>query len=206
MQLLGLTGNIACGKSTIAGWLQEWGAEVLDADQLVHELYSSPRFAAQVAQLFGDCVLNSAGEIDRGELGALVFNDATALKQLEDVVHPAVAALRAEKLRELAGREEPPSLVVLEAVKLLESDQARGCSVVWCVSCSPEAQLRRLQEKRGLDEEAARARLASQPPLEKKEALAREQNVPLVFLSTDTTLEELEACVQVLWKELLSSA
>ena len=202
MKLLGLTGNIACGKSTVASLLRDRGAAVIDADLLVHELYSDTAFAAQVAALFGESVRNSLGMIDRQTLGAIVFNDPLALRRLELLVHPAVGKLREKKLEELAARPEPPRVVVLEAVKLLESGQGRDCSAVWCVRCRPETQLQRLIEIRGFSEQEAQKRLDSQPTYEAKLQLAQEQGVPLVFVENDGTPEELEERVGVLWQEL----
>lgn len=205
MKLLGLTGNIACGKSTVASLLRDRGAAVLDADLLVHELYSDTDFATQVATLFGKNVLNSLGMIDRPALGKIVFSDANALRRLELLVHPAVGKLREEKLAELASRPEPPQVVVLEAVKLLESGQGRDCHVVWCVRCQPETQLQRLMEIRGLSEDEAQKRLDSQPSYEAKLQLAQEQDVPLVFVENDGTPEELQERVGALWSELQSA-
>lgn len=204
MKLLGLTGNIACGKSTVASLLRDRGAGVIDADQLVHELYSDTGFARQVAALFGDTVLNELDMIERQALGAIVFNDAAALRRLELLVHPAVAKLRDKKLSAFETRREPPQVVVLEAVKLLESRQARDCAVVWCVRCLPETQRQRLREIRGLSAEEAQKRLDSQPPFDAKRQLAQEQNVPLVFIENDGTPEELATQVETLWSEFLS--
>jgi dephospho-CoA kinase len=205
MKLLGLTGNIACGKSTVASFLRDRGAAVLDADLLVHELYSDTDFATQVAALFGENIVNSLGMIDRPALGKIVFSDTSALRRLELLVHPAVGKLREKKLAELAVRPEPPQVVVLEAVKLLESGQGRDCHVVWCVRCRPETQLQRLQEIRGLSKDEAQKRLESQPSYEAKLQLAQQQNVPLVFVENDGTPEELQERVGVLWNELQST-
>lgn len=204
MKLLGLTGNIACGKSTVASLLRERGAGVLDADKLVHELYSNRKFATQVAALFGGGVLDGQGIVDRKALSTLVFGDAAALRRLELLVHPAVAELRAEKLRAFEKQPEPPRVVVLEAVKLLESGQARDCAAVWYVTCATETQLQRLVEKRGLSEEQARVRLSSQPSHEAKQRLADAMNVPLVEIENDGTPQELATQVQNLWSEFVA--
>ena len=202
MKLLGLTGDIACGKSSVAAFLQKRGATVLDADALVHELYSDTDFAARVAALFGPGVLGAQKTIERRALGEIVFSDDTALKRLEILVHPAVAHLRDEKLRALKLQKSPPPIVVLEAVKLLESGQAGDCVAVWCVTCAPEIQTQRLMQKRSLDENVARARLASQPPREEKQKLAAAAHVPLIFIENNGTLSELENQVAILWNDL----
>src|SRR5512139_2555814 len=111
--LIGLTGNIATGKSTVAKMLEELGATVIDADALVHELQrkGTPTYAAIVAA-FGPGILDRAGEIDRKALGAIVFADAAQLRTLESIVHPAVLT---ESLRRMQAAETP--VVVYEAIK-----------------------------------------------------------------------------------------
>ena len=148
IKILGLTGDIACGKSTVARLLVERGAAHLDADLQVRQLYENPDFAAQLAARFGDVVSESGG-VDRAKLGALVFGDSERLRELESLVHPAVAALRQQQIAELEaqGRE----VVVVEAVKLLESGQGAGCDEIWCVTAAPAVQLARLIENRGTD-------------------------------------------------------
>ena len=205
MKLLGLTGDIACGKSSVAALLQERGAQAIDADQLVRELYSDPAFAKCIAALFGPGVLDAEQKVERRVLGKIVFNDDAALKRLECVVHPAVAALREEKLRAFAQQEKPPQVVVLEAVKLLESGQAQGCAAVWCVTCELAIQLQRLMQNRGLEESAARARLASLPPREEKQRLAAAANVPLIFIENNRTQRELEAETETQWQVFLKA-
>ncbi|MDF2439811.1 MAG: dephospho-CoA kinase [Abditibacteriota bacterium] len=205
MQVLGLTGDIACGKSTVAKILSERGAHAIDADLLVRELYSDPAFARAVVELFADrfegnsatsvsSLTHHDGTINRVALGDLVFSDQRALRQLEALVHPAVARLREEKLQALRSSEAPPSVVVLEAVKLIESGQARGCDVVWCVTCHPDIQTRRLMEKRGLSAAAARARVSAQPGLEAKRGAVGE--VPFVEIENNGTLDDLTGRIE----------
>lgn len=205
MRVLGLTGDIACGKSTVAQILSERGAHVIDADLLVRELYSDPIFARRVVELFADHFAgNSAtsvlslthhdGSINRAALGDLVFSDPRALRQLEALVHPAVALLRDEKLQTLHRLDAPPAVVVLEAVKLIESGQARDCDVVWCVTCRPDFQAQRLMDKRGLSAAAARARVAAQPGLKAKRAALGA--VPFVEIENNGSLDELTCRVQ----------
>jgi dephospho-CoA kinase len=208
MLLLGLTGNIACGKSTVARLLQARGAQVIDSDLLVRELYAEPEFARRVALLFADRVLDNAllaadGSVDRTALGALVFDDANALRRLEDVVHPAVAALRKRKIAELSTHFAP-SVVVLEAVKLIESGQARECDLVWWITCDRAVQMERLMHGRGLDEAAAVRRLAQQPSPEKKRALLGD--VPLVEIENNGSLHALEARVEFEWSKWVPAA
>ncbi len=202
MRILGLTGDIACGKSSVAQILHEKGVTALDSDQLVRELYADVAFAARVQALFEGEIRDSKRAIDRAKLGALVFGDAVKLRELERLVHPAVAKLRAQKLGALdaAGQK----VVSVEAVKLLESGQGTICDEIWCVVCSPDVQLRRLMKNRGLSEDAARSRLQNQPSREAKQVLARD--VPLIWLENNGSLGELRAFVAREWTRFLDDA
>ena len=212
MFVLGLTGDIACGKSTVARMLAARGAAVLDADALVHELYADRNFARRVAALFespggvtSPPILTPDGTIDRVALGALVFRDAASLARLEAMVHPAVAELRERKIEELRARTSQAvssQVVVLEAVKLIESGQAKICAAVWWVTSRPALQIRRLMEERGLSEAQARERLQRQPAPEAKRALLGA--TPLVVIENNGTLEDLERQVEAQWEKVLS--
>lgn len=197
--LLGLTGDIACGKSTVARMLAGYGAMLIDADALVHELYTDPAFAARVASLFERPVLAVDGTVDRARLGAVVFQNSGALQRLEALVHPAVADLRDRRIERLR-RSDPAAVIVIEAVKLIESGQAAGCDAVWCVTCSREVQLARLMQERGLTYDQACERLASQPSFAAKRALLGP--IPLVLLENNGTLAELERQVSRQWDKL----
>ncbi len=189
MFIIGLTGNIATGKSTVAQMLRELGAEVIDADALVHELYQpNTEVTRRVAERFGAEVLRPDGGVDRQKLGAMVWNNAEKLRALESIVHPAVAALRNEKLNKATK-----SIVVLEAVKLVEAGQHKRCNQLWVVTASESAQLQRLMELRGLSEEQARSRLAAQPPLEEKLKIAD------AVIDNSGTLDDLRRQVEAAW-------
>jgi dephospho-CoA kinase len=166
--VIGLTGNIATGKSTVLRMLQRLGARAIDADALVHELMEkgTPVWQA-VVQEFGQSILGSDGSINRKKLGSVVFADEAALRRLEALVHPAVIA-RTEELIE--SSQEP--VVVIEAIKLIEAGVDKTCDALWVVTCSKEQQLARLVKQRGLTEEEARQRIEAQPPQEAKLALA----------------------------------
>ncbi len=195
MKILGLTGDIACGKSTVARLLGERGAVHLDADVQVRELYGDLDFAAQLAARFGD-VLSESGAVDRAKLAPMVFDNPENLRVLESIVHPAVAQLRARQLTQL--RESGCEVAVVEAVKLLESGQGADCDEIWCVTANANVQLRRLVQNRELTEAQARARLANQPSRADKEKLAG--CVPLVWIDNSGTLTDLEQFVARQWK------
>lgn len=203
MIILGLTGDIASGKSTVADFLRAKGAEIIDADLLVRDLYGNPEFASKVAMLFGESVLASDGSVDRKALGAIVFADARAMRQLEALVHPAVGWLRDRLIEELRRLDPAPPVVVIEAVKLVESSQSQQCDAVWIVRCRPETQMRRLMENRGLTAAEARERIASQPSFEKKlEILGGRAHA---IIDNDGTREDLERRVKAEWDKLTSA-
>jgi len=166
--IIGLTGNIATGKSTVLRMLKRLGARAIDADALAHALMEkgTPVWQAVVRE-FGQGILSSDGSINRQKLGSTVFADEAALRRLEALVHPAVI-VRTQELIE--GSQEP--VVVVEAIKLIESGMDKTCDVLWVVTCSKEQQLARLVKQRGLTEEEARQRIEAQPPQEAKLALA----------------------------------
>lgn len=199
MKILGLTGDIAAGKSTVARLLQARGAAHLDADLGVHELYAQPAFAATVAGQFGD-VLAKSGGVDRTKLGSVVFSNPAKMAQLEALVHPAVAKLRREQLQKL--REQEERAVVIEAVKLLESGQGHDCDEIWCVVAWQNVQLGRLMNDRRMARDDAQQRLDAQPSPEAKRALAG--RVPLHFLSNNGTLAGLEERVDAQWTRFLN--
>lgn len=194
---LGLTGNIASGKSTVGKMLVELGVyRYIDADAIVHDLYLPGQpLVAQLSQEFGTGILDASGGVDRKKLGALVFNDGEQLRQLESIVHPAVQEAVIGQIRQIPDGK----VGVLDAIKLIESGYAPFCHGIWIVRCDPAIQLRRLVEQRGMSEDEARARLASQPPLEPKIAQAT------AIIDNNGTLEDLRQQVTAAWQRFLAS-
>jgi dephospho-CoA kinase len=190
--ILGLTGNIACGKTTIGLMLLELGAaNYVDADQTVHELYLPGQpLVARIAEALGPEVVAPDGGIDRQRLGDLVFHDPAALRRLEALVHPAVQNALIAHLRALPE----DGVGVLDAVKLVEAGYAPFCQGVWVVTCPEAVRLQRLMETRGLTEAQARARLSAQPALEPKLALATE------VIHNDGSLDALRAQITAAWQ------
>jgi dephospho-CoA kinase len=196
--LLGLTGNIASGKTTVGHMLLELGAaRYIDADQVVHQLYEpgQPIYDGVVAA-FGAKILTPEGAIDRRRLGNIVFNDAEALRRLEAIVHPAVGAAIAAQIQ----AEAPDAVLVLDAVKLLEGGTGALCKSRWLVICNEEQQLRRLIERDGFSDEEARARLRAQPPLAPKLALVDE------VIDNSGTLAATRAQVEAAWERFRADA
>lgn len=162
--VVGVTGNIACGKSTVSNMLGQLGAEVIDADKVVHTLMEpGSEVWRRIVEEFGRGILKPSGEIDRVTLGAIVFDDPEALRRLEGIIHPAVI----ETVRTMTRRSKA-KVVVVEAVKLIEAGMHRGYDSVWVVTCRHEQQLARLMRERGLTRDEAEARLGAQPSLEEK--------------------------------------
>jgi dephospho-CoA kinase len=190
--LIGLTGNIATGKSAVLEMLKRLGAGVIDADALVHQLMvkETPVWQA-ILDEFGEGILASEDEIDRGKLGAIVFADAEALKRLEAIIHPAVTARVDELIRQAT---EP--VVVVEAIKLIEAGWHRAYDALWVVTCSKEQQLERLMRTRKLSQEEALLRIEAQPPQEDKVALAD------VVIDNSGSLKETREQVEQEWERL----
>ncbi len=158
--LIGLTGPIGCGKSTVARWLAARGAAAIDADALAREVTApgTPALAAVVAR-FGPGFLRSDGSLDRTALGRLAFSAPAALSDLEAIVHPAVRERIVAGVATAAAEGFPA--VVIEAIKLVESGLAAACDETWLVTCSAEAQRSRLAA-RGDDLSAAGERIEVQ--------------------------------------------
>ncbi|MHB1293656.1 MAG: dephospho-CoA kinase [Anaerolineae bacterium] len=162
--VIGLTGNIATGKSTVASMLGSLGACVIDADRLSHDtMLPGTDTHRRVVERFGERVLADHGGIDRRVLGAIVFADPAALRDLEGIVHPAVVA---ETLRRLEACCQP--VCVVEAIKLLEAEMHHYCDAVWVVTSPHAQQVQRLVETRDLSVAEAEQRIDAQPPPEDK--------------------------------------
>ncbi|HEU0001895.1 MAG TPA: dephospho-CoA kinase [Ktedonobacteraceae bacterium] len=160
-RILGITGNIACGKTAVGKMLLEMGAErYIDADAVVHGLYLSGQpIAVQVAQAFGSQVLASDGSVDRKALGDIVFQDRDAMRRLESIVHPAVGQAIANKLAAVSSS----GIAVIDAVKLLEGGSGAFCQSKWMILCTEEQELARLMERNNMSRDEALARLRAQP-------------------------------------------
>jgi dephospho-CoA kinase len=179
---IGLTGNIACGKSTVGKLLVAHGAEYVDADRLVHVLMEPGRPEhEQIVARFGPRVRRADGTIDRPALGGIVFADPAALKDLEAILHPGV---REEVHRRLAATAA--SVFVVDAIKLIEGGLAREMDAVWVVTCPRSEQVRRLTSERGLTAEQAEVRISAQGSQEEK---VRHANV---VIDNSGTVEDVE--------------
>lgn len=195
--LIGLTGGIGSGKTTVSDLLGEWGAVIVDADVLAREVVApgTPGLAA-IVEAFGPGVLDADGGLDRERMAAIAFADPQARARLNGIVHPLVRA-RAQELTEAA----PPGSVVVHAIPLLAETGGRGnFDLVVVVDVDPEVAVRRLVGSRGMTEADARARIAAQASREQRLAIAD------VVLDNSGDLPQLEAQVAELWRELQERA
>jgi dephospho-CoA kinase len=168
---VGLTGGIACGKSTVAAIFRDLGAYVIDADHLARAALAPGSAGARaVARAFGRDVAPD-GVVDRAKLGALVFGDPRRRRRLEAIVHPYVFAGERRVAREIRARD-PEAIVVFDAALLIESGSYRRMDAVVVVSADQRTQLARLAARDGLTRAQAMARITSQWPLAKKRRLA----------------------------------
>jgi dephospho-CoA kinase len=198
MLLVGLTGGIGSGKSTVARLLERRGAVVFDADALAREAVEpgTPGHDA-VVERFGANVLAPGGELDREALASIVFADPAARRDLEAIVHPEVRRLFAEGCEVYRDTDR---VVVFSAPLLVETGMHTAFEVLVLVSTPVEAQIERLLRDRAMSEEQVRARIAAQAPLDEKAAVAD------VIVDNEGNLEDLEAQVDRLWDELRTRA
>lgn len=191
-RIIGLTGNIATGKSAVMRLAAERGALTIDADRVVHELLAADTVIQEaVAAVFGPSVRRADGSINRVALGSIVFDDPKRLRQLEDILHPAV---RLEIARRVQASDAP--VIVIEAIKLLEGPLASLCDQVWVTACARETQMARLRVCRGLSEAAAAARIDAQS--QQADKIARAD----VVIRTDGLMRETEEQFERAWSGL----
>jgi dephospho-CoA kinase len=198
MVLVGLTGGIGSGKSTVARSLERRGAVVFDADVLAREAIAprTPGFQ-RVVERFGRNVVASDGSIDREALAAIVFADVGVRRDLEAIVHPEVLRMFADAAAEYRDTDR---VVVLSAPLLVETGMHAAFDMVIVVTASPEAQVERLVRERGMSPEAVRSRMAAQLPLEAKAEAAD------ILIDNEGTIGELEAQVDRVWRDLEARA
>lgn len=198
--ILGITGNIASGKSMIAEAFAQRGAALVSADQLAREVVApgSP-VLRQLVTHFGADILLTSGELDRERLGQLIFTDSSARKELNHITHPAIAKLATERLRKFKQTAGIP-LVIYEAPLLFEAGAEDRVDRVLVVKIDAAVQLQRLMARDGLDMAAAKARVAAQMSQEKK--LARADYV----IDNSGTIEAVLRQVDKLWNQLVTQA
>ena len=159
--VIGLTGSIGTGKSEAARQLEALGASIISADQVGHEAYTPNTEAwEKVVAAFGDDILQDDGEIDRRKLGAVVFSDPGQLEKLNQIMHPRMARMVADKIEELRG--QGVEVVVVEAALLFEAGWDSLVEEVWVTDSTEQVVIERLKQRNGMSEEEARKRISSQ--------------------------------------------
>lgn len=166
--IIGLTGNIATGKSLVLRMLQELGATTIDADKLVHQMMrkDSPAYG-KIVEEFGKFILDKDGQINRSRLGRIVFGMPEAMARLEEITHPAVKQDITRRIE-----KSPTPVIAIEAVKLFESGISELCTSTWAVTAPPKIQLQRLVERRRMKPEHAQQRIRAQSGQKEKVAKA----------------------------------
>jgi dephospho-CoA kinase len=193
--IIGLTGNIATGKSVVRRMLEHLGAYTIDADALSHRVISKGAPGYQpVLDKFGTWLLDKDGQIDRAKLGRLVFADGQALAQLEDIIHPFVV-----QAVDILIKRASQNVVVVEAIKLLESDLRNHCDAIWVADAPQEVQVERLVRKREMSQEEAMQRVHSQSAQKEKLAAAK------VIITNRGSFEDLWKQVSDAWKTTFPS-
>jgi dephospho-CoA kinase len=192
--VIGLTGNIACGKSLVLNELRELGAETFDADLVAHEVmrHGTPAWHA-IVDRFGAGVVGDDGEINRRALGAIVFADPAALEALDQIVHPATVAAIRERVERLSG-----GVAVIDAIKLFEAGLNADCDEIWVVDCTREQQIERSMLRNNLPRDVAIERIDAQPPQSEKRARADH------VIDNSGAPDAAVAAVHTLWDAMLS--
>jgi dephospho-CoA kinase len=190
--IIGLTGNIGTGKSVVRKMLEHLGAYGIDADALSHRAIAlgAPGYKP-VVETFGRWILDAEGQINRAKLSKLVFDNPDGMVLLEKIVHPLVS----QAVEAIIQRSTQP-VIVIEAIKLLESDLRKSCDSIWVSYAPPETQLVRLTRNRNMSEKDARLRIASQPPQEQKVKAAN------VVIRNMATFEDTWRQVGTAWQKL----
>jgi dephospho-CoA kinase len=190
--VIGLTGNIATGKSEVRQMLEKLGAFGIDADRLAHQVVAKGEPAyAKVIQSFGEHILDKDGQINRGKLAQIVFSDPAALACLESIVHPEVR----RKVNSLVTHASE-SVIVIEAIKLIEAGYPELCDEIWVTYAPLQVQLNRLMQQRGLTEAIARQRISAQPAQEDKIAAAD------VVINNEVSLDDVRQQVENNWQRI----
>lgn len=198
MKLIGLTGGIATGKSTVSAMLRRLGAKVVDADEIAREIVRPGEPAWQeIVDAFGPGVLRKDKSLDRDKLRKIVFADERARKRLESITHPKIRALAQEKIERRSA--EGAEVVIYEAPLLFETQAQSWIRPVILVACNLETQKQRLRQRDRLGEKEIRRHLEAQMPLEEKRKLAD------YVVENNGSLEELQREVQEVWEKITAT-
>jgi dephospho-CoA kinase len=195
MKVIGLIGGIGSGKSTVARFLSDLGAAVLNLDEIGHDVLKKENEPyRKIIEVFGKEILVDNGEIDRAKLGQIVFKDKRALSRLNAIVHPAIDAVVAGKINELKRKKE--KVAVLEAAVMLDTGKRDQAEEIWVTTAQKETIYQRLHERSGYTRQEAEKRINSQMTDNE-----RIKNADVV-IDTDCPLDELKTRVEKEWDKL----
>ncbi|MDD5127331.1 MAG: dephospho-CoA kinase [Dehalococcoidales bacterium] len=199
MKIIGLTGGIGSGKSTVSQVLAHLGAKIIDSDKLGHEaLQAGGKAQHEVVDTFGKQVLNAENAIDRRKLGEVVFSSPEARKKLEAILHPTIYKMVKAQIENF--RKEGANVVVVEVPLLVEAGWQPLVDEVWTTIAPEAVVLRRLKERTGMFTDEAKSRIRAQLSNEERRRHAD------VVIDTDCTLDELKAKVEELWRERVANS
>lgn len=189
--IIGLTGNIATGKSTVMALAQQRGADTIDADKVAHDVLTFDQVKVAIRDTFGDKVFDADGAVMRKALGEIVFSRIDLLQKLEEITHPAIRQTIVERMQASTA-----SVLIVEAIKLLEGPLHTYCDQIWVTFCSPYMQIERLKQYRGLSQVEAEMRVNAQPAQHDKLLKAD------VVIDTNESLSATEAQFAAAWDNL----
>ncbi len=197
MIVLGITGGIASGKSSVSRILKELGAEIIDADVVAREIVEPGEPALNdIAEAFGRDMIREDGSLDRRKLGRLVFQDPESLRKLNEITHPRILARIRERLDQIMQNPSKPELVVIDAAILMDTELVKMVDRVLVVTAPTDLRIKRIMERDGLTLEEAKNRIDSQTPqyILKKHAD--------YVLEADGSLDELRRKVERFWRNI----
>ena len=189
MLVIGLTGGIGSGKTTVSGFLEELGAEVIDADKVGHVTYLPDMPAwRDLIDTWGEDLLQPNREVDRKKLGAIVFSDPANLEKLNSIVHPRMRDIMNDRIEAFRGKGK--QVVVVDAAILIEAKWTSLVDEVWVTAAPEDVVVQRVMARNGWDEEQVRSRMASQMPTEERQGYAQ------VVIDTNASLDEVRERVR----------
>ncbi len=199
--IVGITGGIACGKTTVSELLAEKGAIPINADEIGHQLLKSDSpVIEELTEAFGEDILDASGDVSRKKLGAIVFKDKTARERLNSLLHPLIIQRSRAQARQRVT-ENPACVVLLDAPLLIEAGAYDTVDLIVVITASPETQLRRtlarsIAQGRPLTETEVQARIEAQMPVSEKVKYAD------VVIENEGTLDALQRQIDELWENL----
>ena len=198
MKVIGLTGGIGSGKSTVSQYLAELGATIIDADKVGHEALTRADIKQEIVAGFGREVLGLDGEIDRKKLGPIVFSNPEALAKLNHIMHRRMRTMMEDKIAQY--RRQGAAVVVMEAAVLLETDADWDKIVdeIWVTVSNEDTVIKRMKDQRGMTEEQTKARIRAQMSNEEKIKRAS------VVIHNEGSLEDVKREVKKHWDKLVS--